>query len=306
MSVRENIRRLRYPFSDQFWFRKEPVHSLALFRVLFGTYLVVMFGMSFFNWQRFYGPDGVVPLPYAWSSETHLSYSLFTLFDSSEWVWFLYALCCFFSVAYLLGFASRTSAVALTILQSSMMHRAPMLVNGQDQVAVLFLFLSCFAPLGATFSVDARFSRANTDVAPVWPQRLMQVILALLYLACGPTKMTADSTWMDGSAVYFVTFSDSWFRYHDVQLFHSLWISRLFVFATLFLETAFAFLVWFPKLRRLMTYGMMALHLGIAFTLAPAVMYFNLVMIPALTLFVPLSDAKRFLRWVGWRPELTN
>ncbi|MBI3272951.1 MAG: HTTM domain-containing protein [Planctomycetes bacterium] len=282
---------------DDFWFRPESTLTLGVFRLLFGSYLFFLYAISFPNWERFYGPWGLIPREPLESLHRTSGLSLFSLSDSPEFLWALYGLALAASASLSAGFLTRLSTLCLFAIHASQLHRNPPLVNGQDQVASVLLFLSCFAPLGASLSLDRRL-KGRGDAAPgaalgaderrpPWAWRLLQLSIALIYVFCGPAKCLDHVSWCDGTALYYVSHSTRWFRYPEVELFHSVALSRIVTFASLALEVLFPYLVWIPRLRTPSALTMMAFHLSILLVLSPAVAFFNAIMVIALVLFLP-------------------
>lgn len=169
------------------------------------------------------------------------------------------------------------------------------MVNGQDQVAVLLLFISCFAPLGASYSLDnKRLGKSQTNqLRSVWALRLLQCSIAIIYLSCGPTKL---AYWQNGDALYYTSFSYQWFRYPTVDLFHAPAFSIVGSYATIILETTFPIAVWFPLFRTPMLVLMAAFHTTVAALLSPAVFYFNVAMLVAILVFVDNNFVRRTVR----------
>lgn len=283
---------------NRFWFAPLPLPTMALLRIALGLYFTAIALISFPNWQRFYGPAGLSPFSYSWDMAGMWS-SLFIWNGSEEWSWLLYQLFLFFSVCLCAGYRARLAAWMVFLIHGSMIRRNFYIVNGQDQVAQLLLFFACFMPLGSYCAWDARLVRAGDGPARYerWPLRLMQLSVALIYLSCGPTKF---DSWKNGWAIYYVSMSTEWFRFPEVELFHSVLLSQLLTALTLAVECSFPFLVWVPRFRRWVVLVTAAFHLGIMMLLSPSVFYFNLIMIVGLLSFLRDDEAERALGPLRW------
>jgi len=183
---------------NRFWFSRQPTYSFGIFRILFGLYLLLTFIISFPNWERFYGTNGTLALSDIVFAE---QFSLFSLTDNPLLLWLIYgvAVCC--SLTLVVGFKTRLSTVILFIIYASMNHRNPLLMNGQDGVAKMFLFFGCFAPLGDHLSLDEFFkyrtfrllnSSQPVELKEVWILRLMQ--LSVINSAISPGEMAQPFT----------------------------------------------------------------------------------------------------------------
>lgn len=290
---------------NKFWFRREPAYTLGIFRIVFGLFILGTVLMSFPNWERFYGPEGSLPLSAFLEQGGGFSWSLFALTDQEWFIWFIFWFAVGAAAAFTAGLKTRTATIALFVIFISMFHRNTELINGQDQVAAMLLFFSMFAPMGERFSIDELWRRWRhfrvsskpfmPDLTPIWSVRLMQVSIALLYLFSGPAKFLDDVTWRDGSAIYYVTLSDRWFRFPGVDFFHNEILSMALTFGTLFIEIAFPLLVWFSRTRPFVLAGMAFFHLSLMVFMAPSVFYFNLMMLISLILFVRPEIIERLL-----------
>jgi len=264
--------------------RTEP---LALFRILFGSFLTLMFMISAPNWQRYYGEWATIPLSMI-KGTAESRFSIFSAASSPGELWAIYALALLACLTFTLGFWTRTSTVVLFVIYSSMIRRNVWIVNGQDQIAHMFLFLSMFAPLGVSHSIDAFYKRRKEpdergEAGPsLWCWRLMKLSFVLIYLWCGPTKF---ESWKDGLAIYHISLAPDWFRFPRMEWFHEPLLSVVCTYATLFLECSFPFLIWIERYRGYALASMALLHLGLMIVMAPSVFYFNLAMLIGLSMF---------------------
>lgn len=160
----------------------------------------------------------------------------------------------------------------------------------------LFLLLS-FTRCGSVWSVDAlrRLDRYRLmPLSPVWPRRLMQVLVASIYLGSAVTKIRLPD-FANGELLMFSLLDDQW-----GGGYLGLWLSTrpklliLASMATLLFEIAFPLLVWNRRMRR----GMLALailfHLTLAATMSLGI--FSPVMLAALLAFVEEKDLRRLRR----------
>lgn len=274
---------------DRLWFAPADPFSLALMRVSLGVSLLAFFLVSAPNWHRFYAPDGVNALDWhegTWS----LFYWTEGIVPLDAWL----GLALVASVFLAVGWLTRASTVVLYLIESSMIHSAPQATNGEDFVFRFLLFYGMCAPLGACLSVDnVAFGRA--EPAPehfpaVWPTRLAQINVALVYLISLPWKLCDDKAWWDGSAIYYVMASATWSRWPWPSLFYG-GLSHVSTWGTVVVEGAFPVLVWFRRPRPYVLAGIVALHASIAVVLSN-VTFFNIAMLCSFWIFVPGESSR--------------
>ena len=284
----------------RFWFDPADLVALAVFRIGLGSLWIVILLISYPNWLRFYGPDGVIPLwlitadPYFDGGRLSLFFHTRSDFTTMLVFWFALAS----AVAFTVGWKTRIATVCLYAVVISMTNRAPSIVHGEDQITRPLLFLACFAPLGARLSLDA-WRRRDIVVASRWSQRLLQITVAAVYLFSMPAKPADDRAWIDGTAVYYVMASGNWARFPELaQPFYSGIVSALATYGTLLVEGAFVVLAWWGRTRLFAIGALAFLHLVLAVILLNVV-FFNLAMVVALTLFVPGTVVTEWSRR-GW------
>ncbi|MGQ9865206.1 MAG: HTTM domain-containing protein [Pseudanabaenaceae cyanobacterium] len=287
---------------DRFWFAEGGTHSLGAMRIALGLFVLQMLICSIPNWQRFYGPQGYFPLSaYIQSMNGFTDAAIASVLAWSadpRWPWVVFGVGVVSAIAFTLGICTRLATVVLFGVWASLVHRSLMLVNGQDQIVKLLLFFGLFAPLGRSYSGDRWWARRHkqpwSEVAPVWPMRLMQVSIAFVYLFSAPAKWNDDIMWRNGLAIYYVTLSDRWFRFPDVSLFQNIPFSLFATYSALAAEMGFPLLVWFKPLRPWVLMAIAALHCGICILLSESVWHFNMAMLISFLVFV---DPPVMRRW---------
>jgi hypothetical protein len=138
-------------------------------------------------------------------------------------------------------------------------------LNKSSAIASHFLLLLCFSQCGAVWSIDSwlarrRLLRAGMPPelipgpapAPRWPRRMMQIVLAAVYLSAALTKFQIRAyftgehleTWML-STIHTPNLLGGYLAFHPA-------IVVLGAYATAMWELLFAFLIWKPMARRVM------------------------------------------------------
>ncbi len=264
---------------NHWWFEHDSQASAELFRITFGAFLCLHFLLSAPNWSLFYGRDRAI-LP--WTP----GFSIFRFApDAPFFSWAVLVFGFLAAVCFTIGYRTRLMSVVLYVVYVSMFHENILRRCGQESLGSLLLFLACFTPLSG---------RSATE--KLWGFRLMQLSVCLLYFFAAVTKL-GDETWRDGTALYYLSLDDNWFRYPGVNWTHSLAFSRIATWGTLAIELLFPFWIWFRQTRMLALGSVIALHLGAMVLLAPGIFYFNLFMVLVDMMFLPKSLAER---WV-WR-----
>lgn len=307
LRVKDEKMKILIEYWNKIWFSRFDPLAVSIFRISLGFLIFVMFICNYFNWDRFYASDGIISL-----NDTDFSrlpedkWSVFYWIDGMFpvkvlwWVGFLSAFC------FTIGFQTRLATIFLYILQVSMIHRNPLIINGDDLVFRMVLFYSCFSPLNYCLSVDSwlkrkffNFGKPETELPLIWPIRLMQINVALIYLISLPNKLADDLPWLTGEALYYTAASSMWGRFPFPELFYK-WdclLSKIMTYGTVFVEGTFPFLVWFKETKIIITALLASLHLGIAF-FVPNVLFFTLSMVCSFWIFIPSPSIRNFYNFV--------
>jgi hypothetical protein len=295
--MRERLRAAAHTVQDawsRFWFEPVSASTFAVFRIAFGA-LVFLWTLSLSpSVFAFYSKSGIVPelgpLPRG-------AWSVFELFDSDIAVAVVYFALFIASVCLIFGFKSRVAAFVVFFCIVSLIHRNRWILNSGDLFIAVLSFYMLFMPTAAALSVD-RWRRARDrfwDVPekPVWPLRLVQVQVSILYITAVWDK-ARGITWNDGTAVSYAL------RIGDLErlpvpgfITESLLISNLLTFGTLGIELAVGILVWNRKLRPWVLLLGVSLHLGIDY--AVRVGFFSYVVLVAYIAFLPPETVEKWL-----------
>jgi hypothetical protein len=281
---------LTQTFKRFFFSEFDPI-VLSFFRMIFGMYLIIFYIALFPNWENYYGPGGVRPeLPQM------LSWSLFDL--TQNWIsvsiyWWLGFIC---SLAFTLGWMTRISTILLFLIQSSMNHSNPMMVNGEDLVIRMLLFYSIFSPLDYSISISNFLNapKQNRRLPWIWPLRLMQINITLIYAFSLPLKLAADPSWLNGEALYWVMMTSTWNRWPWQSFFYDGYLSKVLTISTVLVELSFPFLIWFERTRIPILVAITFFHFGLGIGLQN-VSFFSFAMVCSFVLFIPEEVLYRFI-----------
>ena len=283
---------------NDFWFSKAELVPVGIFRIAFGFFLCVIFIAYLPNWGRFYDVNGIISLQDKSIPHYHNPLSIFYLTDGKIPVIFLWCLGFISAICFTVGYKTRIFTIVLYVLYTSMINRNYFIVYGEDNLIRMLLFYSCFAPLCCRFSIDSYLNKKIKSKTPeIWPIRLIQINIVLVYLFSAPYKLLYDLSWVNGEAIYWTVTSNNWSRFPFPDLFYQCGglLSKMVTYGALLIEFSFPVLVWFRKTRLLALVLISALHIGIGI-LIPNVTFFTTCMLCSFWVFVPEKVPEKFLR----------
>ena len=280
---------------NRFWFQPVETSTMALFRVAFGLlalgYTLSLAPVLF----AFYSDDGILPAQPAYSGT--LAWGVLGLFPSDAAVLLFYFLLLVGTIALLAGFRARLAALVVFVCLISFGRRDPWVLNSGDLLVQVLAFYMLFMPSGTALSVDRWLREPRRfwefPARAIWPLRLLQVQVSILYLAAVWAKVRGV-TWNDGTAVSYA------FRIDDIARFpvpdfviDSLVLVNLLTYGTLAVELSIGILVWNRVLRPWVLLLGVGLHLGIDY--AVRVGFFSYAVLVAYIAFVPPDSARSFI-----------
>lgn len=259
--------------------------------VTFGVFRAVMCGLIFINllmvgvfFTDFFGQKGYVPAEIGarWletrtalnsDSSIHINRVnlLFGVTDDRV-IFAFYWATAGFALLSALGLFSRVSTIALAIGIVSLHHRnAPLLHGGDTWMRLAAIYLAV-GPSGSAFSLD-RWIALRRGTAPavpplmsMWPQRLLQYNLALLYFTTVWAKWFGG-LWKEGTATWYPARLHEFDRFPVPDFVNQFPMVKVTTWGTLLVEFALATLVWFKPLRKWVLLSGVALHLYIEYSM---------------------------------------
>lgn len=302
---------------NDFFFKPQPVHTVALLRVLFGVVLLINWIMVWSHLDTFWGVEGIFSLETSLKMGGAFRFSLFELLPPDPRGPALLALVHLGAVmGVLLGIFTRTSIAVAFFTLISFHNRNVFVLNSSDIVIRNFLFLLFLTPCGDWLSVD-RWWKVRQGLAPAeplekapWGLRLMQIQFSIIYIATVMFKMKGP-LWADGTAVYTATRLDEFVRM-PLGLLNSLAVIKFLTWSTLAVELALGTLIWIRELRYWVILAGIGLHLGIE--LSMNIPMFEWIMIITMICMVDPKDLKDWLTlakegklfssMLSWRPQI--
>ena len=195
-----------------------------------------------------------------------------------------------------IGLATRASGLVAALSMAVLGSSGYAHTWGWSTVMPAVLAIVALSPARNGWSVDAwwaaRRGRWLPTVAPEWSLRLLQVHVAVVYLAASWHRVN-DRGWIHGEMVYaaFANGMYTRFPYVDPQPFKP--IFRVLSYVTEFLEVTAPFALWWRKTRIPYVFGLMALHFGLE--VSAIVGWWQPMMIVLLVVFLPPTWLQRLL-----------
>lgn len=188
-----------------FWFAPADPRNLAMVRIACGAISLAWAVTLGFDLGPFYSTTGLTggtSPERDWWVPSPLTAAGSDLAVAAVYV----ALLCG-STALAIGWRSRWSAAVVFLAMTALARANPYVSNSGDTLLRLLAFYLLIAPSGAAMSLDRRRAlRAGGSPTPVvhrvWPLRLIQIQLSVVYAAAVWTKLHGLE-WRDGTAASF-------------------------------------------------------------------------------------------------------
>ena len=259
---------------DRFWFAPRPTSTLAVFRICVGGLALVSAVLLWPDLEPFYG--------------------LTALGNFGARV--LVLLLALAAACLVVGFRSRIAALAVFVCLGALVGTNPFLFNSGDTLLRLLVLFLVLAPAGAALSVDCRRKEGAAwrfPLRPAWPLRLVQIQIAVMYLAAVVHKL-GGTTWRDGTAASYPTRIPDMVRFPVPDfLVDSALGAHFLTWGALAIEVCIPLLVWSRRARPWVLGLGVALHLGIDYSLRAGL--FSWVVLAGYVAFVPPETMTRAL-----------
>ena len=285
---------------DQFFFAPQSPLPIALFRILYGICVSATLILLHSDWLNWYGVRSWVSLSAVRQVEPGIRLNLFTVMPQDDrWIAAFFWVFLAYAVLLTLGLWTRLSSVAVFLCLTSIHQRNLLILHGGDAFLRIVGFFLIFAPAGAALSLDrlirVRRGLEGPEIKPraPWAQRMIQIELSLLYLTSFWWKMKGH-TWLDGTALYYVTHLHSIARFPLPRWIQSAAILRIGSWFTLALEFSLGVLIWFRRFRYPVLLLGLLFHLSIEYALNLPMFSWDILTV--YILFVDPSDLSDLVR----------
>lgn len=237
----------------------------SLYRVAFGTYLLVHFAQLLPWGPELFSSTGVLPEAQT-SPLIGLFPNLFAIADSPAVVTAALGLGVVCAGLLAVGWRDRIAALVLWYLWACLFGRNPLISNpGLPYIGLLLVVHACLprAPFGS-LEARGRLDPGGGWAMPASFYRVVWFLMAAGYTYSGATKLVSPS-WLDGSAVARVLGNPlarpGWLREFVTGLPDG--VLRAMSYGSLALELAFLPLALFARTRPWVWSAMLAMHVGL-------------------------------------------
>jgi uncharacterized membrane protein YphA (DoxX/SURF4 family) len=192
----------------------------------------------------------------------------------------------------MIGLQSRVAACITWLIWVSLWNRNPLLLDGDDAVLKLMCFYLMLSPCGNFWSVDA-YNREKPQFVSVWPLRLMQFQVALIYFVSGWVKFHSQE-WLDGTILQYVLSHPQYSRWDGWLILYNAIIMPLLAGLAWFIrwwELLFPLLLLNGYTRKLSLIIGISFHVGLLLTMN--LRWFAVIM---LSLYLALMPNAWFIR----------
>lgn len=282
---------------NEFFFRKQSPVPIALFRIVYGSLVVVTLLCLRPDWLDWYGPHSWVSLPTVMKLEPGPRLDLFWMIaQTNGWIDAIFWIALASAVLLTFGVFTRTSSVVAFICLNSIQQRNLYITHGGDTFLRLAGFFLIFAPAGAALSIDrlirARRGKEPSHIQPrtPWAQRMIQLQLSVMYLTSFLVKMKG-AAWVQGSALFYIYHLDEFRHFPLPGWFFRPTVLKLGDWSALALEFCLGVLIWVRKFRYVLLLLGLLFHLWLEYSLN--IPLFQWDILSAYILFVDPVDITR-------------
>jgi hypothetical protein len=291
---------------NQFFFGPISARPLGIFRIVYGSVIIMYLGLMTVEFDYFYTGAGLLQGTEAREAAGPFRFSPLQYVDNPMVAHLVLAATASVAVAFTLGWRTRLMSVLLYLGMLSMYHRNVISNGGPDALPMILSFYAMLCPCGAAYSLDAiraakkRGAAAEPLIVP-WAVRLLQMQLCLIYFQSCVIKSRGE-TWLSGTTVHYILFNTEFRQFNLEWLTQYPLLINAMTHGALLIEFALAFWLWFRPTRRWAILGGIALHLGIRpMLIVPS---FGECMIACYLTFLAPDELDAILRAVDPRPIL--
>ena len=235
---------------DQKLFRFGSPTTLGLWRIVVGTLIFTNLVMISYDFEYWFTEKGFVPIKFSeqWAVGLERINLLNGVTDARITAVF-YLLVVLAALFTALGLFTKPATIALFIGMVTLHHRTPDILHSGDTLMRAWCFFLMISPCGTALSLD-RFIKEKRGLVSgpppqisIWPQRLVQYQLALIYFTTVWHKL-GGSHWWDGTATWYSYNLDEFAKFPVPGFLLSEPMIKVQTYGTLIVELALASLVF--------------------------------------------------------------
>lgn len=263
--------------------------SLATFRILLGALLLVDLAIRAGDLGAMYSDDGMFSRAEICQRATTIWNWSFH-FGSGAWGYqaMLFGLAAIPAVALLIGIETRLATIVSWLMLVSIHHRVPPILSGADNLLRMLLFWAMFLPLASAWSVDCR-RRGRCAAGPIVSAASAAILLQMGFMYFFSAISKSNTDWFHGKAIAGSLAHDFYGAPAGVFLLQFPGLLKVITWGTLALEWSAPFLLFSPwntaRVRIALAALLAAMHLGIGLFLEVGL--FSYVSLAGLSLFLP-------------------
>jgi uncharacterized membrane protein YphA (DoxX/SURF4 family) len=280
---------------DQFCLKSIDARQYAALRIAFGGLSVVyLLGLLPYVEAQFSGLGWLRDIQQI-AVQNGGSWSLFFIQAGAQATTLAYAIVWMGIIAafmLMIGWQSRLAATITWLVWVSLWNRNPLLLDGDDAILKLMCFYLMLSSCGNFWSVDACLQIKPQQVS-VWPLRLIQFQIALIYFVSGWVKFHSPE-WLDGTIMQYVLIHPQYSRWDGWGLIDNPLLSGVLVTLAGFIrwwELLFPFLLINARSRKIILLIGILFHAGLLLTMN--LRWFPVIM---LSLYLALLSNCSFIR----------
>jgi len=280
---------------NQFWLKSIDARQYAALRIAFGGLSVVyLLGLLPYVEAQFSGLGWLRDIQQI-AVQNGGSWSLFFIQAGAQATTLAYAIVWMGIIAafmLMIGWQSRLAAFITWLVWVSLWNRNPLLLDGDDAILKLMCFYLMLSSCGNCWSVDACLQIKPQQVS-VWPLRLIQFQIALIYFVSGWVKFHSPE-WLDGTIMQYVLIHPQYSRWDGWSFIDNPLLSGVLVALAGFIrwwELLFPFLLINPHSRKISLLIGILFHVGLLLTMN--LRWFPVIM---LSLYPALLSNSSFIR----------
>lgn len=247
------------------WFFSEiDVKQYALLRIGIGLlvliYLIRLMPLASFHFSS----AGWLAEPGFQIDWGHSGWSLLFHFHSELEVKIFFLLAVVFASGFTLGFYARLCGLFTWLALVSLWHRNPLILDGDDALLRLSLLYLLMSPCGAAYT-PFNLTKIPRKTAPIWPLRLIQIQLAIVYFVSGYAKFQSQA-WLDGNIISSVLQHPQYARWNIVPWIEQYGLNDVLLFLSVLIrwwELLFPVLMLNPYSKILALYFGILFHIGL-------------------------------------------
>jgi hypothetical protein len=284
---------------DRWWFGKGSPVSLGVFRILMGSLAFANLVLLSFDFEAWFTERGFVPLrvvPLYLGPNPRLN--LLDGATDSRITLAFFLMVMLAAALTTVGLWTRISSIVLAVGMVTLHHRNPIILHGGDLVLRIGVMVLALSPCGKACSLDRLFALrkrkapAVPDPVSLWPQRLMQYQVALIYFTTVWHK-SRGHYWLDGTASYYPLHLNEFDRFWLPSFLEQ---NRLVIaattYGTLAVEFALATLVFYRPLRNWVILAGIGMHAFIEWSMN--IPLFAFLMMATYIVFFDGEEVSRF------------